>query len=128
MRRRRSWGSACQPYIRGISASSNCDHLKKDTEILVPAEGESPNQDDKYTRVQVRVDSKVRSVEQGESQPTGQFHFTFNIDKNIRVMPRTYTEYMMYIDARRRAKRVSESLQGEATDILKLDPMESLTE
>jgi acyl-coenzyme A thioesterase 9 len=56
----------------------------------------------------VRVDSKVRNVEHGETKPTGQFNYSFYVDKDVRVMPRTYTEFMVYIDARRRAIRVGE--------------------
>lgn len=67
------------------------------------------------TRVQVRVDSKVRNVEHGETKPTGQFNYTFTVDRDIKVMPRTYSEFMMYIDARRRVQGVIESMkQGEA--------------
>ncbi|EME44486.1 hypothetical protein DOTSEDRAFT_34901 [Dothistroma septosporum NZE10] len=68
------------------------------------------------TRVQVRVDSKVRDVEHGQAKPTGQFNYTFTVDKDIKVMPQTYTEFMMYVDARRRAKRVLESMQHGNTD------------
>ncbi len=67
------------------------------------------------TRIQVRVDSKVRNVEHGNTSPTGQFNYTFLVDKDVKVMPRTYSEFMMYIDARRRVKGVLESLrQGKA--------------
>lgn len=67
------------------------------------------------TRVQVRVDSKVRNVEHGETKPTGQFNYTFTVDRDIKVMPKTYSEHMMYVDARRRARGVIESMkQGEA--------------
>lgn len=67
------------------------------------------------TRIQVRVDSKVRNVEHGSTKPTGQFNYTFMVDKDIKVMPRTYSEFMMYIDARRRVKGVLDSMkQGEA--------------
>jgi acyl-coenzyme A thioesterase 9 len=59
------------------------------------------------SRIQVRVDSKVRNVEHGETKPTGQFNYTFIVDKEVGVMPRTYTEFMMYIDARRRTKRLA---------------------
>jgi acyl-coenzyme A thioesterase 9 len=65
----------------------------------------------KGTRIQVRVDSKVRNVEHGETKPTGVFNYTFWVDKDVRVMPRTYGEFMMYIDARRRATRVADSLE-----------------
>ncbi|KAL9526892.1 Acyl-coenzyme A thioesterase [Sphaerulina musiva] len=67
------------------------------------------------TRVQVRVDSKVRDVEHGVAKPTGQFNYTFLVDKDIKVLPRSYTEHMMYIDARRRAMSVREKVQqGDA--------------
>lgn len=67
------------------------------------------------TRVQVRVDTKVRNVDHAETKPTGQFNYTFTVDKDIKVMPRTYSEFMMYVDAERRARMVLESLQeGEA--------------
>ncbi|KAL8824262.1 MAG: hypothetical protein Q9191_005173 [Dirinaria sp. TL-2023a] len=71
----------------------------------------------KYTRIQVRVDSKVRNIEHGETKPTGQFNYTFLVEKDIKVMPRTYSEFMIWVDARRRAERVSASIQGlEETD------------
>jgi acyl-coenzyme A thioesterase 9 len=81
---------------------------------MVYAAGEkaSVGENQHYTRVQVRVDTKVRNVEHGETKPTGEFHYTFNVDKDIRVMPRTYSEFMMYLDARRRAKRIAEILEG----------------
>jgi len=69
----------------------------------------------KLTRVQVRVDSKVRDVEHGQAKPTGQFNYTFTVEKDLRVMPRTYTEMMMMLDASRRAKLVVKSVkQGES--------------
>jgi len=64
------------------------------------------------TRVQVRVDSKVRDVEHGLTRPTGQFNFSFEVDKEIKVIPKTYTEFMMYIDARRRAMNVAKLARG----------------
>lgn len=82
---------------------------------VVAGEGDSsdvPSQ----TRVQVRVDTKVRDVEHGQAKPTGQFNYTFTVDKDIKVMPRTYSEFMMYVDARRRAKAVVESMQAGDTD------------
>lgn len=68
------------------------------------------------TRIQVRVDSKVRDVEHGQAKPTGQFNYTFTVDKDIKVMPRSYSEFMMYVDARRRAQRVAESVKQGETD------------
>jgi len=73
----------------------------------------------------------VRNVEHGETKPTGQFNYTFNVDRDIRVMPRTYQEFMMYIDARRRVEQVSASIDsGEAASGEQLSPraQESVTE
>ena len=63
------------------------------------------------TRIQVRVDSKVRNVEHGETKPTGQFNYTFLVEKDIKVMPRTYSEFMIWVDARRRAANVKNSME-----------------
>lgn len=62
------------------------------------------------TKVQVRIDSKVRNVEHGETKPTGQFNYTFLVEKDIKVMPRQYREFMIWVDARRRAERDSSTL------------------
>lgn len=78
------------------------------TNGVAPEESRDDNQ---QTRVQVRVDSKVRDVEHGVSKPTGQFNYTFTVDKNVKVLPRTYTEFMMYADARRRARGVIDNLE-----------------
>ena len=67
---------------------------------------------EKYTRVQIRVDSKVRNIEHGETRPTGQFNYTFTVERDIRVMPATYSEFMIWIDARRRAESVRASTEG----------------
>ena len=66
----------------------------------------------RHTRVQIRVDSKVRNVEHGETKPTGQFNYTFLVEKDIRVVPQTYSEFMIWTDARRRADRVRGSIDG----------------
>jgi acyl-coenzyme A thioesterase 9 len=95
---------------------------------LIGAPGEQFDQDSKYTRVQVRVDSKVRDVEHGRSKPTGQFNYTFTVEKNIRVLPRTYQEYMLYLDARRRAEQVKESLKEEGVGLSPETAEENLTE
>ncbi|KAF2101122.1 Thioesterase/thiol ester dehydrase-isomerase [Rhizodiscina lignyota] len=81
---------------------------------LVSVSGDASTPPKPYTRVQVRVDSKVRNVEHGETKPTGTFNYTFTVDKELKVMPRTYGEFMMYIDARRRAKRVAASTEKTA--------------
>ncbi|MCJ1244335.1 hypothetical protein MMC30_001533 [Trapelia coarctata] len=64
----------------------------------------------RFTRVQIRVDSKVRDIEHGNTKPTGQFNYTFLIERDIKVMPRTYSEFMIWVDARRRAERVGKAM------------------
>ena len=78
---------------------------------LVISPGDPPTDESRFTRVHVRVDSKVRNVEHGETKPTGQFNYTFLVDGDFKVMPKTYSEFMVYIDARRRVQRVKESPQ-----------------
>jgi acyl-coenzyme A thioesterase 9 len=45
---------------------------------LIGAPGEQFEENVEFTRVQIRVDTKVRDVEHGHSKPTGQFNYTFN--------------------------------------------------
>ncbi|KAA8910101.1 HotDog domain-containing protein [Sphaerosporella brunnea] len=59
------------------------------------------------SKVQVRVESKVKDVEHGKVTETGVFNYTFYVAKKIQVMPKTYSEFINYIDARRRAKQVA---------------------
>ena len=66
------------------------------------------------TRVQVRIDSKVRNIEHGETKPTGQFNYTFLVDKNIKIMPQTYSEFMIWVDARRRAENVRACIEDSS--------------
>ena len=68
--------------------------------------------DEETTRVQIRVDSRVRNIEHGETKPTGQFNYTFLVKKDIKVMPRTYSEFMIWVDARRRARQVDASVES----------------
>lgn len=56
------------------------------------------------TRVQIRVDTKVKNVEHGETKPTGQFNYTFEVDGIVQVLPESYEEFMVYLDARRRSR------------------------
>lgn len=95
---------------------------------LISAPGDTSDESSKYTRIQVRVDSKVRDVEHGRSKPTGQFNYTFTVEKSIRVMPRTYQEFMMYLDARRRAEQVKESVKDEGLGLSPKVAEDSLTE
>ena len=78
-------------------------------------EDAADSHEEKYTRVQVRIDSKVRNIEHGETKPTGQFNYTFLVERNIRVMPLTYSEFMIWVDARRRAESVRASIEGLET-------------
>lgn len=77
-----------------------------------------PTSDDtnKSTRVQIRIDSKVRDIEHGSTKPTGQFNYTFLVEKDISVMPQTYEEFMVWVDARRRAERVRGSIDGGSAE------------
>ena len=61
----------------------------------------------KYTKVQVRVDSKVRDVEHGTKKSTGMFNYTFLVEKDVHVMPKGYGEFMLWTDARRRAQNAA---------------------
>ncbi|KAK9425922.1 putative HotDog ACOT-type domain-containing protein [Seiridium unicorne] len=74
---------------------------------LLEEDGSEPQQKDPknpMTRVHIRVDSKVRDVEHGNARPTGQFNYTFAVPKDVKVMPESYQEMMMYVDARRRVR------------------------
>ena len=75
-----------------------------------------PEEGSGRTRVMVRIDSKVRNVEHGETKPTGQFNYSFFVDKDVKVIPKTYSEFMMYIDARRRAVRVGELFERDGAE------------
>lgn len=61
------------------------------------------------SRIQIRVDSKVRSIEGGETKPTGTFNYTFQVGRELQVVPETYGEFMMFLDARRRGLVVNRS-------------------
>lgn len=49
---------------------------------------------EKYTRVQIRIDSKVRNIEHGETKPTGQFNYTFLVERDIRVMRKCFRSHL----------------------------------
>ena len=67
------------------------------------------------SRIQIRVDSRVRTIEHEEEKPTGQFNYTFSVEKQVSVMPQTYEEYMIWIDARRRSRQVGAVVEAGAT-------------
>lgn len=63
---------------------------------LVIDSSETTDHSNNCTRVQIRVDSKVKSIEHAETKPTGQFNYTFLVRKDIKVMPQTYSEVWMH--------------------------------
>lgn len=68
------------------------------------------------TRIQIRVDSHVRSIEHGEMKPTGQFNYTFEVKKEVAIVPQTYSQFMVFLDARRRAGRVERVVEEAKQD------------
>jgi acyl-coenzyme A thioesterase 9 len=85
---------------------------------LIPS-GDKKMSPDGYTRIQIRVDSKVRNIEHGETKPTGTFNYTFEVKRDVHVVPETYEQFMMYLDARRRCQLVEESVgEGEKGGVM----------
>ncbi|KLJ06010.1 hypothetical protein EMPG_10535 [Blastomyces silverae] len=70
----------------------------------------SSSSSSKFTKVQVRVDSKVRDAEHTTKKPTGVFHYTFLVEKDVQVMPQSYNDFMIWVDAKRRAQNTNKSL------------------
>ncbi|KAK6347688.1 hypothetical protein TWF718_005527 [Orbilia javanica] len=56
------------------------------------------------SRVQIRVDSKVRDVHHSSLRNTGTFTYTFDTEEEFKVLPKTYGEFVSYIDARKKAE------------------------
>ncbi|RMD43106.1 hypothetical protein DV735_g1994, partial [Chaetothyriales sp. CBS 134920] len=67
------------------------------------------------TRIQVMVRTHVRNVEhkERERKNTGTFFYTFNSPASVNVLPQSYGEAMMWVNGRRRAKRLVEALAAE---------------
>ena len=80
-----------------------------------PSSSSSSSSEGAGTRIQIRVDSKVRTVEHEEEKPTGQFNYTFWVEREVGVMPQTYEEYMIWVDARRRARQVGAGLESASS-------------
>ncbi|KAI9371546.1 HotDog domain-containing protein [Aspergillus egyptiacus] len=80
----------------------------------------------KYTKIQVRVDTKVRDVEHGTKKETGMFHYTFLVEGDVHVMPESYGEYMLWTDARRRARNTDALSPAKERSALR--SLESVTE
>ena len=70
-------------------------------------DGIEEGQGENYTRVQIRVDSKVRNIEHGETKPTGQFNYTFLVERDIRVMRTYFSERFFLSCTKPRALNVS---------------------
>lgn len=105
------------PPLANIKSESKTPNKGSDivnSESEGNAEGFDARQKNKYTKVQIRVESRVRNIEHSETKPTGEFHYTFLVKKDIKVVPRTYSEFMIWVDARRRAERVTQNLAGAA--------------
>lgn len=104
------------PLVNIASKSTRSSYQKsKDPEIS------EVSVDTQFTRVQIRIDSKVRNIEHGATKPTGQFNYTFLVKRDIKVMLKTYSEFMIWIDARRRAKIVGSKLETAKNDELSRD-------
>ncbi|KAI9731748.1 MAG: Acyl-coenzyme A thioesterase 9, mitochondrial [Cirrosporium novae-zelandiae] len=79
------------------------------SEPIATKQGEEPT----HTRVQVRVSTFVRDVAHEEYKSTGQFNYTFLVDKVVSVIPRSYSEFMVWVDAKRRVQRVASIVERE---------------
>ncbi|KAI0477117.1 Thioesterase/thiol ester dehydrase-isomerase [Xylariaceae sp. FL0804] len=88
---------------RGGGGQQQCKEEKEEPQQQQQHQSNSSSRPP-LTRLHVRVDSRVRDVEHGAARPTGQFHYTFAVPRDVRVLPHSYQEYMMYVDARRRVR------------------------
>ena len=84
------------------------------TEAAEPRRAAAGSFPEGSSRIQVRVNSRVRTIEHEEEKPTGQFNYTFVVEKEVGVMPQTYEEYMIWVDARRRARQVGAAVESGA--------------
>lgn len=98
------------------------------TEPLVRTVDGEPSKRTPYTKVHVRVDSKVRDVEHATKNPTGVFHYTFLVPNEVQVMPTKYAEYMMWLDARRRAQDLDPIIASRFTEDETSARMDGVTE
>lgn len=63
--------------------------------------------DCKYTKVHIHVNSEVRDVDTKMKKPAGVFNYTFLVEKDVQVIPQTYSDFMLWTEARRRALHVA---------------------
>ena len=70
------------------------------------------------TRIQVMVRTHVRNVEHGENERknTGTFFYTFYVDREVIVLPQSYSEFMRWVGGRRRAHRLAKNLEADAKE------------
>lgn len=80
---------------------------------LVDGFGDKKLSAEGYTRVQIRVDSKVRNIEHGETKPTGVFNYTFEVKGDVKIVPESYGQFMTFLDARRRCLRLGDEAERE---------------
>ena len=81
------------------------------------------------TRIQIMVVTHVRNVEHAERKNTGTFFYTFHTDADVKVLPETYSDFMMWVQGRRRAKRLEATLKTDGRDqILGLGSSSNVTE
>lgn len=102
------------PFVSARHTPENSIEVSDGRKGEGDSEGSGTSKDSIHTKVQIRIDSSVRNIEHAETKPTGQFNYTFLVKKDIKVMPRTYSEFMIWVDARRRAERVSQTVAGAA--------------
>lgn len=74
-----------------------------------------------FTKVQVRVESTVRDKPGGPRKPTGSFHYTFLVKSDYQVMPQSYNDFMVWVDAKRRARNTNASLLAGIMETNSLD-------
>jgi acyl-coenzyme A thioesterase 9 len=70
------------------------------------------------TRIQVMVRTQVRNVEHSENErkSTGTFFYTFYVDREVSVLPQSYSEFMRWVGGRRRAQRLAQNLEDDAKE------------
>lgn len=70
------------------------------------------------TRIQVMVNTHVRNVEHAERKNTGTFFYTFHTDADVKVLPQTYSDFMKWVQGRRRAKALDAKLGEDGKDTI----------
>ena len=80
---------------------------------LIAQPGDVKGSPEGSSRIQIRVDSKVRNIEHGETKPTGTFNYTFEVKKDVKIIPESYAQFMMFLDARRRVQMVNRERKDE---------------